>query len=55
MGRMMLYAFNVGRLLLRRRITWQTFKYSLRERPIAVAGRAGCYVVDPEFGSETML
>jgi len=40
---------RVGRLLLRRRITWQTFKYSLRERPIAVAGRAGCYVVDPDF------
>jgi hypothetical protein len=43
------YAFNVGRLLLRRRITWQTFKYSLRARPIAVAGRGGGYIVDPEF------
>jgi len=46
---MMRYAINVGRLLLRRRITWQTFKYSLRERPSAVAGHAGCYVVDPDF------
>lgn len=46
---MMRYAINVGRLLLRRKITWQTFKYSLRERPIAVAGHGGCYVVDPNF------
>lgn len=51
----MRYEFNAGRLLLRRRITWQTFKYSLRERPVAVAGRAGCYVVDPHFDEETML
>ncbi|SOE91500.1 hypothetical protein SAMN05446927_8429 [Caballeronia arationis] len=51
----MQYAFNVGRLLLRRRITWQTFKYSLRERPIAVAGRAGSYVVDPDFEHGTTL
>jgi len=55
MGRIMRYAINVGRLLLRRRITWQTFRYSLRERPVAVAGRAGGYVVDPDFDEETML
>jgi hypothetical protein len=45
----MRYAFNVLVLLMQRRISLQTFRYALRERPVAVAGRNGGYVVDPDF------
>jgi hypothetical protein len=43
------YTFNVSMLLLQRKITWQTFKYALRKRPVAVSGPRGGYVVDPAF------
>lgn len=45
----MRYAFNVATLFLQQKITWQTLRYALRERPVAVAGRRGGYIVDPDF------
>jgi hypothetical protein len=45
----MQYTLNVALLLLRRKITWQTFRYAMHKRPVAVAGPQGGYIVDPEF------
>ncbi|MFM0149669.1 hypothetical protein [Paraburkholderia sp. RL18-085-BIA-A] len=45
----MRYTFNAGMLLLKRKITWQTFKYAMLKRPVAVAGPRGGYIVDPDF------
>lgn len=44
-----MYAWNVLVLLMSRKITWSSALGSLRERPIAVAGRGGSYVLDPDF------
>lgn len=43
------YFFNAFQLLLERKISYLTFRMALRQRPIAVAGRHGSYVVDPDF------
>lgn len=45
----MRYVLNVVTLFLRREIDWRTLRYALRERPVAVAGRRGGYIVDPDF------
>lgn len=44
-----MYFVNVIRLVAARRITLATAIYALRERPIAVAGKRGGYVVDPNW------
>ncbi len=43
------YTFNAASLLCRRKIRWQTFLRAVRERPLAVCGPRGSYVVDPDF------
>ena len=45
----LMYAFNVLMLVLERKITMLTAIYAAKERPIAVAGRGGSYIVDPTF------
>lgn len=45
----MRYLGNVFGLWLRRRIRWSTLTRALRERPVAVAGRRGIYVLAPGF------
>ena len=45
----MKYAFNVVSLWATRKISFQTVLYALREKPIAVAGRGGGYIVEPSF------
>lgn len=42
----MRYVFNVIELFLQQKITWQTLRYALRERPIAVAGQRGAYITE---------
>jgi len=44
-----MYVVNLLRLVLARRIQLRTAWRALQERPIAVAGRGGSYVVDPAF------
>lgn len=44
-----MYARNVMALLVSHEITWRSAIGALRERPIAVAGRGGSYVLDPDF------
>lgn len=44
-----MYVVNLLRLVLARRIHPRTAWRALQERPIAVAGRGGSYVVDPDF------
>ena len=43
-----MYTINALLLLINRRITWQTFLYAVRERPIAVAGKGGSYQIDSQ-------
>lgn len=43
------YVATAARLLVRGRIRFATFRMALREWPIAVAGKRGSYVLDPEF------
>lgn len=45
----LMYAFNVLMLVLERKITMLTAIYAAKERPIALAGRGGSYIVDPTF------
>ncbi len=45
------YTWNAACYLLRRRIRFRTFVMALRERPIAVAGKGGSYILDPDFES----
>ncbi len=42
------YVLTALRLLARGRIRLRTFVRALREWPIAVAGRDGAYVLDPD-------
>lgn len=44
-----MYFWNVAQLFAERAITWQTAIHALRNRPIAVAGKGGSYIVDPAF------
>lgn len=44
-----MYAWNVLALLVSHKVTWRIATHALRERPIAVAGRGGSYVLDPDF------
>jgi hypothetical protein len=44
-----MYASNALVHWVSRDITWRSALRALRERPIAVAGRGGAYVVDPDF------
>lgn len=44
-----MYAWNVAVLLGTRRINWRTALHGLRHRPIALCGRGGNYIVDPEW------
>lgn len=37
------------RLLLQGKIGWLSWRKALREWPIAVAGRDGAYILDPDF------
>lgn len=43
------YAATATRLLFQRKISWRTFRRSIREWPIAVAGIGGSYQLDPDF------
>jgi hypothetical protein len=43
------YAARATRLLLQGKIRWRTFRMALREWPIAVAGKGGSYILDPDF------
>jgi hypothetical protein len=45
----MRYLSKVFFLWLRRKIRWSTLTRALRERPLAVAGRRGIYVLAPGF------
>lgn len=42
-----MYFFNLMKLFLARKINFQTVKWAMKERPIAVCGRGGSYEVDP--------
>lgn len=42
------YMWPAFMLLVTRSITWRTFRRALEERPIAVSGRGGAYVVDEQ-------
>lgn len=44
-----LYTRNVLALFVARKITFATARHAFKERPIAVAGKDGAYVVDPAF------
>lgn len=44
-----MYLLNVLQLWVTRKITFQTVLHALECRPIAVAGRGGSYIVDPDF------
>jgi hypothetical protein len=43
------YLRNLTHLYLTKRIAWSTVLYAIRERPIAIAGRQGAWIVDPDF------
>ncbi|WP_157055989.1 hypothetical protein [Candidatus Burkholderia verschuerenii] len=45
----MRYAWAAFTLLATRCISARTFFKALREKPIAVCGKGGSYVVDPDF------
>jgi hypothetical protein len=45
----LIYVATAIRLLLLGRIRFATFRMALREWPIAVAGKHGSYVLDPDF------
>lgn len=49
MGYVLRYAWNLAVLLAGRHITWRTALHALRQRPVALAGREGSHVVDPDF------
>ncbi len=43
------YALNLLPLVLARKVWVRTAWRALREHPIAVCGRDGSYIVDPDF------
>ena len=43
------YTFNAAILQCRRKIRLRTLLLAMRERPIAVCGPRGSYVLDPDF------
>ncbi len=47
------YFLRAVSLWLGRKIRTRTLLKALRERPIAVCGRAGSYIVDPTFNDGT--
>ncbi|WP_157896785.1 hypothetical protein [Acidovorax carolinensis] len=44
-----MYTWNLLSLWFSRKINFRTVRYALKNRPIAVAGSLGSYIVDPEF------
>lgn len=45
----MRYSLTVLGLWLTGKIAWRTLRYALRERPVALLGRRGTYIVDADF------
>jgi len=43
------YVATATRLLLQGKIRWPIYRRTLREWPIAVAGKGGSYQLDPDF------
>ena len=44
-----MYALNVLSLWLKQKINFRTVVHAFKNRPTAVAGRGGYYIVDPTF------
>lgn len=44
-----MYFYNALSLLIHRNIGFRNFLYCLKVRPIAVCGRGGSFIVDPDF------
>lgn len=49
---MRMYFVNLFHLWVTRKISFLTLRMACVERPIAVAGRGGSYVVDPDFDQD---
>ena len=45
----LLYLIEVTGLALRSKITWTTWRYALKQYPVAVCGHEHAWVVDPSF------
>jgi hypothetical protein len=43
-----MYTWNLLCLWMAKKINWATVVYAMKSRPIAVAGPAGSYHVDPQ-------
>lgn len=43
------YIWTATKLLIQGKIRWEIYRMALREWPIAVAGKGGGYVLDPDF------
>jgi len=43
------YAASATRLLVQAKIRWIIYRKALCEWPIAVAGKPGSYILDPDF------